>query len=170
MPRSAVFLAAALLAAAAARAGPDEGDPLARFGWLRDLAGSCWRGTSADGQEMDTQCYATQFGRFLRGTIRIPVRRGGETVTFEGDSVFAWSEREGRIVYWLWSSDGGHRSGEVVREGEVIRFPDPRREGAAETRSTWTRVDAGSFRVVRERREADRWSEVLAVTYRRSPQ
>jgi hypothetical protein len=31
-------------------------DPITRYTWLGELAGSCWRGTTADGKPADTQC------------------------------------------------------------------------------------------------------------------
>jgi len=49
--------------------------PVVGLGWLRDLAGDCWRGEQADGTPADTQCYDLQLGRHLHGTIEIPARR-----------------------------------------------------------------------------------------------
>ena len=76
------FLALAFVATALHGAEP----PVAGLGWLRDLAGHCWRGEQADGTPADTQCYELQFGRHLRGTIEIP-GAAGEAPKLRGDSV-----------------------------------------------------------------------------------
>ena len=62
----AAVLALACLAAPAVAQAP--ADPLAPFGWLRQLAGSCWRGEYANSRAGDKQCYEWQYGRFLRAT------------------------------------------------------------------------------------------------------
>jgi len=43
--------------------------PLASFGWFAELAGSCWKGSRAEGRS-DVQCYQKQFNRFIRGSIK----------------------------------------------------------------------------------------------------
>ena len=65
--------AAVVCLPAAGRAQMAAPDSLAPFGWLRDLTGACWRGQAADGEATDTQCYDTQYGHFLRGTIAMVV-------------------------------------------------------------------------------------------------
>ena len=37
------------------------------FGWFRSVADSCWVGQFPDGRTEHTQCYTSQFGKFLRG-------------------------------------------------------------------------------------------------------
>ena len=109
-----------------------------------------------------------QFGRFLRGTIEMPARGGA--AGFRGDSVFAWDEKTRSIAYWVWGSDGAFSPGEAFVEGDIIRFPARKREGSTgpETRSSWTRIDENSFKVVRERKEGESWTEVLSVLYHRA--
>lgn len=166
----AVALLAALLLPTVPRAGGAE-DPLARFGWMRDLAGACWSGSYGDGagKTSDTQCYEVQWGKVLRGRIQLTGAHQGEAVSgFEGDSVFAWSRKKERIVYTTWSSDGGYGTGEAYVEGAEILFPDARKEGQPETRSRWTRLGPDAYQVVREKREGEGWREVLKVVYRRA--
>lgn len=143
-------------------------DPLAWLGWMKDLAGACWKGTDASGKATDRQCYEIQFGRFLRGTIEMDAAEG-RPPAFRGDSLFHRHRTPGRIAIVMWGSNGGVNLGEAVIEGELIRFPQPRAEGRPEVRTSWARVGPDAFRVVRERREGEAWKEILAVDYRRVP-
>jgi hypothetical protein len=161
-------LALALSTFLAVQEAPAGADPLARFGWLRDLAGHCWSGTYGDGKTSDTQCYKTQWGHFLRGTITLTGAHQGQAVSdFKGDSVFAWSRKKERIVYTNWSSDGGYGGGEAFFVGAALVFPEPRKEGQPETRTRWTRLGPDAFQVVREQRQGEGWKELLKVVYRR---
>src|SRR5262245_40252642 len=69
----------------------EERVDLPGLAWLSDLAGSCWTGKTQEGKMQDTQCYGTQYGKFLRGTIQIGTQ-GGDSgkPPYEGDSVWAW--------------------------------------------------------------------------------
>lgn len=158
---------ATLLLVAAIPCAAESADELTSFGWLRELVGACWKGERTDGTAADTQCYETQFGRFLRGTIDI---HGGEPGKLRGDSVWGWDQKRQRIVLTTWASAGPVSSSEAYFDGEVVRFPVPRREGstAPESRRSWRRIDADSFSVQVERNEAGEWREVQRVIYRRT--
>lgn len=135
------------------------------------MAGHCWSGTYPDGRTSDTQCYSAQFGRLLRGSIKLSGMHGSKQVdNFEGDSVYAWNPKAKRVDYTFWASDGTYGTGEMFLEGEQLIFPAP--GGADSTaggmRSVWRRVDVNSFVVTREKRQGDTWVRVLEVTYRRS--
>jgi hypothetical protein len=157
----------ALVVAVAAPSAAQSADELAPFGWLRELVGACWKGERPDGTAADTQCYETQFGRFLRGSIEVHT---GETGKLRGDSVWGWDAKRQRIVLTTWASTGPLVASEAYFEGEVVRFPVPRREGstAPESRRSWRRIDATSFSVHVERNEAGEWREMQQVTYRRT--
>lgn len=144
-------------------------DPLAPFGWFKDMAGHCWSGTYPDGKTSDTQCYSLQFGRLLRGTIELSGLHGSQPVAnFQGDSVYAWNPKTNRAQYTFWASDGTYGSGEMYREGDQLIFPPTgNADSPSAMRSVWRRVDADSFIVAREKRQGDTWSKVFEVTYRR---
>jgi len=164
------LLAFFLLIACAVRA-QTPGDPLEPFGWFRDMAGHCWSGTYPDGKTSDTQCYSVQFGRLLRGTIKLSGMHGNSPVeNFEGDSVYAWNQKTNRAQYTFWASDGTYGTGEMYREGDRLIFPPTAAaDSPGAMRSVWRRVDADSFIVAREKRQGGTWSKVFEVTYRRSP-
>ena len=99
-----------------------KADPLAGFGWLRELAGSCCK-----------------------------------------------AEEGGRVSCWNWGSDGTSSPGEYLADGDLFRYPLPRKGGstAPEQRMTWKRLDTDSVRVSREKKDGEAWTESFAVVYTR---
>jgi hypothetical protein len=164
--------ACALMAAAAGAAEPaPAAGAAAGFGWLGSLAGDCWRGEHPGGGA-DTQCYAWQYGRYLRGTIAIEATaKDGKPAKLTGDSVFDADTKSGRIRYSNWADVGSLVHGEAYYEGEILRFPDAKsRDEEPRTRSSWRRIDGDGFEVTRERRDEDGWKPVITVTYHRAAQ
>jgi len=143
--------------------------PLAPFGWLAELAGSCWTGTDAEGRTTDRQCYSIQYDRFLRGTIEIFAGGASSEPAFEGDSVFAWDSTLGRVVYTYWGGTGQIGRAEAYFDLDRLIFPAAAGSDrdSHPPRSVWERLDADSFRVTRERRAGDRWRAEAVVGYRR---
>jgi steroid delta-isomerase-like uncharacterized protein len=110
-----------------------------------------------------------QFGRLLRGTIKLSGMHGSQPVAnFEGDSVYAWNPQSKRVQYSFWASDGTYGTGEMYAEREQLIFPPSAADAPGAMRSVWRRVDADSFVVTREKRQGDAWGKVFEVTYRRS--
>jgi hypothetical protein len=159
-----LMLAALLAIQPATGAGLSEGT----FGWMADLAGHCWTASYPDGTR-DTQCYATQYGQFLRGTIEIVAP--GATPTrppYRGDSVFVWNPDRSEMRIHFWSSTG--TDGEMIGriDGDAIVFTAGARDTPVETRAVWTRSAPDGFRVVQRRRAGETWSDVLALNYSRA--
>jgi hypothetical protein len=141
---------------------------LAQFGWFAELAGSCWRGVTKDGRPSDQQCYQSQYGRFLRGTIKFAAQ--GDRAGGEASSVFAFDPNGKVIIYSQWASTGAFGFGEARLENDELIFQTRAPDGnEAPFRSVWRRVDADTYRVSRERRgeEGGAWNEEAAVTYSR---
>jgi hypothetical protein len=166
------FAWASALCVSAAFAHPGhDAKPLEHFGWLQQLAGSCWTGGHPDGRTRDTQCFEIQFDRFLRSTTHLSELRDGKwEPRFEGESILAWDDANQRISYWFWTSTGAYGPAEAYLEGEKVHFPASRKPSAnaLEVRTTWSRIDADSYRVVRERRNGGDWKEMFVVTYKRT--
>jgi hypothetical protein len=132
---------------------------LLAFGWFAEMVGSCWVGTFPDGKTQHTHCYTAQFDQFIRGTATLSVDGVNK---FSGDSVFAWDDKEKRIVYYIWGSDGSHSTHEARYIGEELAFPI-----RSAYRSVWRRIDADSFEVRREVPDGSGWKTVLTVVYRK---
>lgn len=164
-----VLTVLSLVASAATAEPPDATATERAFGWFGTLAGSCWRGEYVTGGG-DTQCYAMQYDRYLRGTIAIETAgKDGQPFRLAGDSVFEWDAAKARIRYSNWADLGNLQHGEAFYEGELLRFPDVKsKDEEPRTRSTWRRTDADTFEVTRERREGDAWQALFSVTYRRA--
>lgn len=164
----AILTVALSLVPPAIAADAPAASPLAPFGWLAELAGSCWTGTDAEGRTTDRQCYSTQYERFLRGTIEIHAGSATGKSAFEGDSIFFHDAARDRLVYSYWASTGHVGRAEAWFDGTRLVFPPADEgDGPAATRSTWDRLDTDSFRVTRERRDGDGWSPTMTVVYRR---
>ena len=154
----------------AAAPPPKVANPLAPFGWFAELSGACWRGEYPDKVSSDTQCYLSQYGALMRGTVKGQVTRDGIPLTnFEGDAVFAYDVSSARIFYTQWGTGGTYGTGEITREGDALVFHNFQADGKETSlRSVWRRAGADGFRVARERRGEDgSWKEFLAVDYKR---
>lgn len=164
-------LVASLPTTAAPAAAPAVASEARPFGWLADLAGACWRATFPDGSRTDTQCYTMQYGKFLRGSIRLEAvgKAADGKPPFEGDSIFVWDAPRNRMAMSFWSSSGQFGQSWGLVEGEAVRFPDPPKTDPKQPdlRSTWRRLDADRFEVVRERKDGETWTRVAAFTYAR---
>ncbi len=140
--------------------------PMAGLGWFAGLAGSCWKGTRAEGRS-DVQCYQNQYNRFLRGSIKF---YQNDKLTGEGDSVFAYDGNARLIIYSQWASNGSMGFGQATLANDELLFQNHMPDGSeAPTRSVWRRVDADSFKISRQRRpdQGGAWTEESAVTYTR---
>jgi hypothetical protein len=148
----------------------DPPDPLDRYRWLRELAGSCWRGVDDDGKPADTRCYSIQYGRFVRSTTQAPVPGGAKSAPMEVETVYAWDPRTGLIETFRWSSDGTFRAGEGIgfKEG-AFRFEERERDGPSTRHTIWRRIDADTFKVTLAIKKGDAWVDVKTVTYERVP-
>ena len=159
-------MTASLLLALLATPAPAALPPGA-YGWMADLAGSCWSAAYADGTR-DTQCYSSQYDRYLRGTIELVPPPGSGRPPYRGDSIAFWDPERSEIAVHFWS-DAGNRGVMTGRvEGGQLLFMGPARGDAPPAaRTVWTRIDADAYRVVQQRREGEAWRDALTLVYRR---
>lgn len=143
--------------------------PPGHFGWMADLAGACWRADYPDAKTTDTQCYSTQYDRYLRGTIEIRSGAPGAR-TYRGDSTFVWDPETAGMRFHYWSSEGNNGVSQgMIRDGAII-FTNPPSTDAAKParRSVWSRVSPDSYRVTLQQNESEAgWRDVRSVTYSR---
>lgn len=148
-------------------------EPLEKFGWFSGVVGACWQGTFPDGKTRHTHCYTVQFGQFIRGTATLSAERDGVMRdVFSGDSLFAWDDKDQKIAYYVWGSDGTHGTHEAHYEGRDLSFPvlSKKEPGKVAFRSLWRRVDGDSFEVHRQVPEGSGWTTELTVVYMRVPE
>ncbi|HET8725756.1 MAG TPA: hypothetical protein VFM53_16285 [Anaeromyxobacteraceae bacterium] len=142
--------------------------PLDRYQWLGELAGSCWRGTNADGKELETQCYSVQWDRLLRATTRTRIPRGEKVSILEGEMVIAWNLKSGQYDVVQWNADGRLVVSEATLYKGVFRFWTREKDGSdPKERTIWRRYGKDRFEVTLERRDGDRWHTVKTTTYDR---
>ncbi len=74
------------------------------------LIGRNWTAPLPNGVLMDTQRFEWLYGRkFVRNTHAVKNAKG--EVVYDGETVYAWDERAGRIVWWYWNASGGYLEG-----------------------------------------------------------
>lgn len=165
--KPALLLCAAMVSLAGSVAYAEEA-PLAKFGMLNRLVGSCWQGSY--GKTEDKQCYSSQFGRFLRGTIDLQTSaEDGRRQGYRGDSLFAWNAKQNCIDWFYWSDVGATGAVQATVDGDTVTFLDPPSPKTPEvrTKSVWRMLDADHYEVVRLQGKDAEWKETLRVVYRR---
>ena len=96
-----VLLCAALSAQdkPAASAGTAPG----RLDAFAPLIGRDWTAPLPKGNLTDTQRFEWVYGKkFIRNTHAVKTANG--EVVYEGETVYAWDSRSGRIVWWYWNA------------------------------------------------------------------
>jgi hypothetical protein len=99
------------------------------------------------GQQTGTHCYTSQFDP-VHPWDRLPAgEHDGHPRHFNGDSVFAWNDKDQRIEYYIWGSDGSRSKLHAYYSGEELVFPvDSKKDPSTVAyRSVWRRIDASSF-------------------------
>jgi hypothetical protein len=74
------------------------------------LIGRDWTAPLPNGILTDTQRFEWKYGgNFVRNTHEVKTAKG--EVVCEGETVYAWDARAGRIVWWYWNVSGGYMEG-----------------------------------------------------------
>jgi len=165
--KPALLLCAAMSCLAGSVARADDA-ALSKFGMLNRLVGSCWQGSY--GKTQDKQCYSSQFGQFLRGTIDVQMTaEDGSRRGYQGDSLFSWNAKQNCIDWFYWSDIGATGAVQATIDGDTVTFLDPPSLKTPElrTKSVWRMLDADRYEVVRFQGKDAEWKETLRVVYQR---
>lgn len=74
------------------------------------LVGRDWTAPLPTGNVTDTQRFEWVYGKkFIRNTHAVKTKDGA--VVYEGETIYAWDARAGRIVWWYWNASGGYLEG-----------------------------------------------------------
>ena len=113
-----IFLAMFLAIALGAQDPPAA--PAAKPGKLdafAPLIGRDWTATLPNGVLTDTQRFEWVYGKkFIRNTHAVKTAKGD--VVYEGETIYGWDARAGRIVWWYWNASGGYVEGTATVEAD----------------------------------------------------
>jgi hypothetical protein len=85
------------------------------------LIGRDWIAPMPNGQLTDTQRFDWVYGRkFIRNTHAVKTAKGD--VVYEGETIYAWDARAGRIVWWYWNVGGSYLEGtaSIGPDGSIL--------------------------------------------------
>ena len=148
--------------AAAANAAPGHLDA------LKPLIGRDWSAPLRGGQVTDTQRFEWMYGnRFIRNTHWVKTPNGD--VVYEGETVYAWDNRAGRIVWWYWNATGGYVEGTASIGTDGAITTEGQNHGDASqldrTRSTM-RITGNAWTFVASSEKDGVWENGPERTYR----
>jgi len=131
---------------------------------LAFVAGSCWRGTFADGRQTDTHCFTPIYGgAFIRDVHVVE----GAPAPYSGETLYRWEPELGRIEYDYYASDGAHSSGGVRPAANGLSFPEEARRAPDGSemyiRSSWTRDGDDAYVVLAERMQGEVWHRLFEM-------
>jgi hypothetical protein len=135
---------------------------------LAPLVGTDWVATFPGGKVTDTQRYEWVFGdRFVRNRHQVRTE-DGKTVN-EGEAIYAFDQRERRIVWWYWNTTGGYVTGTLTRDAGGALVADGENHGAADQldrKRQVIRIGDGEWTVTGAQQKGGEWVEQPARTYR----
>jgi hypothetical protein len=132
------------------------------------LIGRDWTAPLPNGNLTDTQRFAWMYGKnFIRNPHAVKNAKG--EVVYEGETVYAWDARNGRIVWWYWNASGGYLEGtaSIGADGTILTEGD--NHGGANqldrTRSTM-RITADAWTFAPSYEQDRVWNSEPMRTYR----
>lgn len=146
---------------------PAAGD---RLQPLRFLVGSCWRGTFADGKNVDTHCFSRMYGEAFIRDVHL-VR--GDNPDYRGEAIYQWDPAGEQIKYRYWNSLGGVSDGVLTTEGGRIIAPGERHVendgGVIEIRSVMQQSGDDTYSSIAEQKTETGWVQMWKVEFSRLP-
>lgn len=134
---------------------------------LNFLVGHCWRGTFPDGKSVDTHCFESLYGQFVRDR-HIVLRDGPD---YCGESIYWWDPSAKAVTYRYFNSDGGSSTGTMSVDGERLRFGNEEYTGPdgaiQKFRTAWQREGAQSYVALTEQQKKDGWEEAWKIRFAR---
>jgi len=132
------------------------------------LIGRDWTAPLRNGNLTDTQRFAWMYGKqFVRNTHSVKTTKG--EVVYEGETVYAWDARSGRIVWWYWNASGGYLEGTASIGADGAITTEGQNHGDASqldrTRST-IRITADGWTFTPSYEKDRVWNSEPSRTYR----
>ena len=132
------------------------------------LIGRDWTAPLPKGNLTDTQRFEWMYGKkFIRNTHAVKTAKG--EVVYEGETVYAWDARSGRIVWWYWNASGGYLEGTASIGADGTISTEGQNHGDANqldrTRST-IRITADAWTFAPSYEKDRVWNSEPTRTYR----
>jgi hypothetical protein len=94
------------------------------------LIGRDWVAAFPGGNVTDTQRFEWVLsGKFVRNVHHV---RSGTDVVYEGETIYAWDQRESKIVWWYWNSTAGFVTGSLTVAPDGALMAEGENHGAAD--------------------------------------
>jgi len=139
----------------------------AKFQALARLPGATWVGRFPDGKQTDSHRFEWVYGqKFIRDTHQVKDASG--KVVYEGETIFAWDEKQQQIVYFYFNVLGGTSQGSMVPEGDaLVSYANysGSADSVTETKSVTTEVTAASYTVSQYFKVDGDWREQWTITF-----
>jgi len=132
------------------------------------LAGHCWKGTFADGKQVDEHCFSWLYdGKALRDvhTVRAPGRPD-----YVGETTYYWDSGAKRVEFLYVENLGGISKGTMQAAEGVLTFPPTQYVAGGESmtyRVRWTRLDDSSYEAWSETQAGEGWKTMFRMVLRR---
>ena len=132
------------------------------------LIGRDWTAPMARGNLTDTQRFEWVYGKqFVRNTHAVKNAKG--EVVYDGETIYAWDARAGRIVWWYWNASGGYLEGTATPGGDGAIQTEGKNHGGANqldrTRST-IRIGADGWTFAPSYEKDGVWQSEAVRAYR----
>jgi uncharacterized protein YndB with AHSA1/START domain len=132
------------------------------------LVGRDWTAPLPKGNLTDTQRFEWIYGKkFIRNSHAVKTAKG--EVVYEGETVYAWDARAGRIVWWYWNASGGYLEGTASIGDDGTIITEGQNHGGANqldrTRSTM-RITADAWTFAPSYEKDRVWNSEPMRTYR----
>lgn len=132
------------------------------------LVGRDWTAPLPNGNLTDTERFEWMYGKkFVRNTHFVKTTKG--EVVYEGETVYAWDARSGRIVWWYWNASGGYLEGSASIGADGAITTEGQNHGDASqldrTRST-IRITADGWTFTPSYEKDRVWNSEPSRTYR----
>jgi hypothetical protein len=161
-----LIVTAMMISSSTSRAS-DKGRNAGPFEAMSFLAGSCWKGAFNDRPSVtDEHCFEWLYdGKFLQD--KHVVR--GDSIPYEGQTLFAWNAKEKKIVYWYIAVPGFYSTGYVDAKDQKIMFIDDLHaaSGRRDLRSVWERTGPDAFLVHTQDHTGGNIKELWSMEMRR---
>ncbi len=154
---------------ALAQEGGSGADRAGPFESMRPLVGHTFVAIFPNGKMTDTQHFEWVYGgKFIRNVHHVRNEKG--EVVYEGETIFAYDQKQKRLTYYYFNATGGYLTGYAVTEnGRQIWYGENHADAAQtdETKSAIWDVSAAGYKATQYFRKEGEWQEQWTMSFER---